>query len=248
VLRGHATGQLLASYEPEREPVAVRNVQRSVENALNHVVTTQILGVTPDVGAEANWRQVRRIWSRLPGDATHRQAVKTAIAGQSMEFNEHNIEYGYTYNSAAIIPDGTPEPESPDPIRIYQPAARPGHPLPHAWIETSDGIRLSTLDLIQPSRFLLIAGEDGDDWCSAAQKLAADTGLPLDGLRIGHADGDYLDPRSTWTRHRGHSPGGAVLVRPDRFIAWRSPDLTGDPASDLQAALLSILGRGSPTT
>jgi 2,4-dichlorophenol 6-monooxygenase len=113
VLRGHATGQLLASYEPEREPVAVRNVQRSVENALNHVVTTQILGVTPDVGAEANWRQVRRIWSRLPGDATHRQAVKTAIAGQSMEFNEHNIEYGYTYNSAAIIPDGTPSPNHP---------------------------------------------------------------------------------------------------------------------------------------
>jgi 2,4-dichlorophenol 6-monooxygenase len=60
-----------------------------------------------------------------------------------MEFDEHNIEYGYTYDSAAIVPDGRPEPADPDPIRIYRPTARPGHPLPHAWLEDETGLRLS---------------------------------------------------------------------------------------------------------
>lgn len=239
VLRGHAHERLLDTYEPERKPVTARNVQRSVENALNHIVATQAAGITPGADPETNWRQLRRLWSGLPEDAEHARAVRRAVAGQSMEFNEHNIEYGYTYTSAAIVPDGTPEPDNPDPIRLYQPCARPGHPLPHAWLEDDHGQRLSTHDLAQPGRFLLIAGEDGHDWCAAAAKLA-DT-WPLDVVRVGHLDGDLLDPRSTWTRHRGHGPAGAVLVRPDRFVAWRAQQPTDAPAQ-LSHALQSILG------
>jgi 2,4-dichlorophenol 6-monooxygenase len=44
-------------------------------------------------------------------------------------------------------------------------------------------------------RFLLIAGEDGHSWCQAAQQLAAEAHIPLDGVRIGHLDGDLYDPR-----------------------------------------------------
>jgi hypothetical protein len=40
-------------------------------------------------------------------------------------------------------------------------------------------------------------------------------------VRIGHLDGDLYDPRCTWLRHRQIASDGAVLVRPDRFIAWR---------------------------
>jgi hypothetical protein len=37
--------------------------------------------------------------------------------------------------------------------------------------------------------------------------------------------------------------GAAVLVRPDRFVAWRSIDAAEDPAVELAAALSQILGR-----
>jgi 2,4-dichlorophenol 6-monooxygenase len=128
-------------------------------------------------------------------------------------------------------------------VRIYQPSARPGHPLPHAWLETPDGELLPVMDLVGPGRFLLIAGEDGHEWTEAAAKVAATTGLPLDALRIGHLDGDYRDPRSTWTRLRGHSATGAVLVRPDRFIGWRTSQAAADPEAELTAALSRLHGR-----
>ena len=85
---------------------------------------------------------------------------------------------------------------------MYQPGTRPGAPLPHAWIDDEDGVRRPVKDLVGPGRFLLIAGEDGGPWCQAARELAAQTGLPLDAVRIGHLDGDLFDPRCTWLRHR----------------------------------------------
>jgi len=62
-------------------------------------------------------------------------------------------------------------------------------------------------------------------------------------VRIGHLDGDLYDPRCTWLRHRHISSEGAVLVRPDRFIAWRHPAGSSDPTAALAAALSQILAR-----
>ena len=73
--------------------------------------------------------------------------------------------------------------------------------------------------------------------------VATDQGLPLDAVRIGHIDGDLYDPRSTWLRHRQIARDGAVLVRPDRFIAWRSPTADEHPVEVLATALTQILGR-----
>jgi 2,4-dichlorophenol 6-monooxygenase len=57
-------------------------------------------------------------------------------------------------------------------------------------------------------------------------------------------DGDYHDPHSAWQRQRQIASDGAILVRPDRFIAWRSPAADGEPRAALAAALSQILGRG----
>ncbi|WP_372492931.1 aromatic-ring hydroxylase C-terminal domain-containing protein [Nocardia sputi] len=48
-------------------------------------------------------------------------------------------------------------------------------------------------------------------------------GLPA--LRVRHIDGDM----ATFTDIAGIGPNGAFLVRPDHFVAWRSPapHLTG---------------------
>ena len=123
------------------------------------------------------------------------------------------------------------------------PSTRPGSPLPHAWLDDPDGNRLPIKDLVKAGRFLLIAGEEGDAWIEAANEIADAAGLPLDFLRIGHLDGDLYDPQLTWTRNRGIGADGAILVRPDRFVAWRAGSAAEDPKRVLAEALSSLLGR-----
>ena len=249
VLGGHASPELLETYEPERRSSLERNAQRSLENAINHFAAINTaIGVSHENTEEENLANLRRIWSGSPDDAEHRSAVLRAIRSQSMEFGEHNVEYGYAYESGAIVPDGSPAPESPDEIRVYQPSTRPGAPLPHAWIDDEDGARRPIKDLVAPGRFLLIAGEDGDDWIDAARNLAERADLPLDAVRIGHVDGDLFDPRCTWLRQREIDANGAILVRPDRFIAWRSLGAADNPVTELTAALSAVLARPLTTT
>ncbi|WP_234320422.1 FAD-dependent monooxygenase [Streptomyces sp. SBT349] len=246
VLRGHAGEALLDSYEAERRPVAAAGVERSLASARNQMAIAAHFGGGPSAGPAENWRGARRLWSEDPADREARRAFLRTVAAQSMEFNELGVEFGYTYASGAVVPDGTPPPENPDPVRLHQPAARPGHPLPHAWLTDLDGERLPVARLIRPGRFLLIAGEEGHGWCEAAEKVAARNGLPLTAVRVGHLDGDYRDPRSTWTRWRGHGPEGAVLVRPDRFVCWRAPGADPAPGARLAAALDTLLARVAP--
>jgi 2,4-dichlorophenol 6-monooxygenase len=242
VLRGDASPALLDTYEAERRPVDERNCQRSLDNALNHFGIVDALGVSPANSAETNMARLRAVWSDDPTDAPHRSAILRAMRAQSMEFSELNVEFGYVYDSAAVVPDGTAVPEAIDDVRVYEPSTRPGSPLPHAWIDDEDGNRRALRDLVAPGRFLLIAGEHGDAWCDAARVLAADADVPVDAVRIGHLDGDLYDPRCTWLRHRGIAVTGAILVRPDRFVAWRSRSAVDDPQRALTEAFTHLLG------
>ena len=87
------------------------------------------------------WRRFAECGAGAPEDRGHRSAVLRAMRAQSMEFSELNVEFGYTYDSAAVVPDGSPAPVSLDDIRVYEPSTRPGAPLPHAWIDDEDGHR-----------------------------------------------------------------------------------------------------------
>jgi 2,4-dichlorophenol 6-monooxygenase len=243
VLSGQAGEGLLATYDAERRPVDARNVQRSMENGLNHVQVGEAMGFRRDAGTEANLAALRAALGDDPEDRGARRRALAAAATQSMEFREHQVEYGQRYASAAIVDDGEPPPAALDDIRLYEPGTRPGGPLPHAELEDLDGQRLMLMDLVRSGEFLLIAGEAGTAWCDAAARLAARAGVTLRAVRIGHLDGDYRDPRCTWLRHRQITPEGAVLVRPDRFIGWRSGGAAADPERALAGALSSILCR-----
>ena len=52
---------------------------------------------------------------------------------------------------------------------------------------------------------------------------------------------DYIDVRGAWTRCREISPDGAVLVRPDRYIAFRSVTGVDEPTATLRQALSTVL-------
>lgn len=242
VLQGQAGDALLDSYEAERRPVDARNVQRSMENAVTHLEIGTAFGLSPEKNAAENWQNLKRVVSGRAEDAEHRAQALQAVRRASMEANELNVEYGYRYDSEAMVPDGTPETPTVDDIRVYEPSTRPGSPLPHAWIDLANGQRVALKDLAQPGRFLLIAGEEGHAWVQAAQTLAKASKLPIDTVRIGHLDGDAFDPRLDWARTRGISERGAVLVRPDRVVAWRSAGAQAGTTDVLAQAFSTILG------
>jgi 2,4-dichlorophenol 6-monooxygenase len=245
VLRGVAGDGLLDTYEHERRPVDERNVSRSLENALGYLVMGQAMGfddtaITPD----ERWARIARLWSDEPADVEHCRTVRDLMAAQSQEFHEHDVEYGYTHRSAAVVDDGSPEPPERD-FRLFFPSTRPGCPLPHAWLEDDDFVRRSTLDVVAVDRFVLIAGERGQAWKEAALKVGAELGVELDAWCVGHIGGDLRDPRLRFERVREFGPEGAILVRPDRCIAFRSLGAIDHPQAALRGALLQVLARTS---
>jgi 2-polyprenyl-6-methoxyphenol hydroxylase-like FAD-dependent oxidoreductase len=152
--------------------------------------------------------------------------------------DDFDIELGYLYRSTAIISEQpattnwTPH-EHPSESR-----GRPGSRAPHVWLE-SEGRRLSTLDLFC-GPFVILAGPEATGWPEAA-RAATDrlTGLHLETHRIGRG----LNDAGGFTAAYGLSPSGATLIRPDGFVAWRSPEAVADGASALTTALAAILDR-----
>jgi 2,4-dichlorophenol 6-monooxygenase len=115
----------------------------------------------------------------------------------------------------------------------YVQVARPGHRMPHAWLDRH-GQRIDTHSLLRPGAFLCLAGADGQVWVDAANEIAAKHDVPIVALRVGQ---ELLDSDGAWTRLRGHGDQGVVIVRPDGFVAARMPTHADDPAAWLDSAL-----------
>jgi 2,4-dichlorophenol 6-monooxygenase len=118
----------------------------------------------------------------------------------------------------------------------------PGSRLPHAWVGDSTR-KVSTLDLAPVTRFTLITGITGEAWAGAAEKVGDDLGVPIEAVVIGPGR-EITDIYLDWTRLREIAEDGALLVRPDKHIGWRSVNLPADPEGALHAAMSSLLGRG----
>ncbi|MEO3796489.1 FAD-dependent monooxygenase [Nonomuraea sp. B10E15] len=140
------------------------------------------------------------------------------------------IILGYRYDSAAVLPEETGGPPALEPALLGAPGTR----APHCPI-VRDGVPVSTLDLFGEGTVLL-TGSEGGGWHEAAARAG------LDARMIGGAE--LADPEGRWPRTYGVSPSGAVLVRPDGFVAWRAPVLPADPEAVLRAVAGRILDRG----
>ena len=137
-----------------------------------------------------------------------------------------------------MIPDGTPPVTVADPTTEYAPNARPGSRAPHVWLQRGDE-RLSTIDLFR-THFTLLAGRDGAAWIDAARRIDWPSWPPVLAFRIG---ADLTDPDGNWHNVYGVQPDGAVLVRPDGYVAWRSASAVRDPQQSLSDVAARLFGR-----
>ena len=78
------------------------------------------------------------------------------------------------------------------------------------------------------TRFTLITGIAGEAWAAAAEKVAGDLGVPLATVVIGPGQ-QVTDLYFDWARLREVAEDGAILVRPDKHVGWRSMTLPDDP-------------------
>ena len=168
-----------------------------------------------------------------------RNARQSKVLPRQQFLNEQGLIFGASYQSTAVVPDGTPPVAVDDPITDYVPSARPGSRAPHVWL-LRDNKPISTIDLFGP-HFVLLAGRNGDAWRNAAVGIGISE-PPLVAYVVGE-NSAISDPDGNWHDVYGVDTDGAVLVRPDGHVAWRSRNGGSNPESALRAVIESLLGR-----
>lgn len=142
--------------------------------------------------------------------------------------DDASIELGQLYRSAAVL---GADADLPPARRPDQWTGQPGTRAPHLWV-TIDGEESSTLDLFERDWVLL--AED-DRWAAAARRATEDLGLPVTFVHIG-SDAKPVESNAFQAAF-GLEPGGATLVRPDGYIAWRTAIAPVDRFQALDDAL-----------
>jgi len=175
------------------------------------------------------------------------KGTDSALLPEEKRVSLFSLIVGYRYRSQAIVSEDT-APSTPGEVELLE---RPeltgqhGTRVPHLWVERQ-GQRISTLDLLE-GRFVLLTGAGGTAWGEAATAVAARLGISLSTYRIG-ANADLLDLENGWPAKMGVSGDGAMLIRPDGFVAWRSSTRPPSPEPRLVQVLSRILCRSIPPT
>jgi 2-polyprenyl-6-methoxyphenol hydroxylase-like FAD-dependent oxidoreductase len=163
-----------------------------------------------------------------------RVAPHLGTEGMQPLVDDFSMEIGYRYASRAIFAEDGTEAALHEHPRDSR--ARPGSRAPHVFLSRGDTC-VSTLDLFGRS-FVLLAGPDATDLPASAEAIASDLGLDLDAHRVAR-DGSLSDPDDVFLDAYGLEPAGAVIVRPDGFVGWRT--VQGVDASELQRVLPALV-------
>jgi 2,4-dichlorophenol 6-monooxygenase len=204
-------------------------------------------GVLPGAPVEHNRRSLEALFSDTEDGRRRFARLQEVFRTLRLEYGAADIELGFQYDhSPAVVPDGSHAPPSDPYGHQHVQTARPGHRLPHAWLDRF-GQTVGTHDLLRVGAFLLLAGADGDAWCDAGDALQRELGLPIEPHCVG-APHALRDRDDVWHAVRGHGPDGAILVRPDGHVAYRCSHRPDDPRAALESALLVALGRSATRT
>lgn len=212
VLGGWAGEGLLDTYDAERRPVAEATSARAAARSVEH---------------------------SHPGFAPPPGMGGGGGGGGGPQRGILNVVLGYRYPQGAVV--GT-DPAAPVVPERFDLSGEPGSRAPHLAVRHR-GERISTLDLYERSFVLLSDADDPSGWHEAALRLAEAMSVPLTSYRVGSASDAELTPEgdTDWSAVHGTTPGGAVLVRPDGFVAWRSAGADPDAESTLRDVLTTLL-------
>ncbi|KAB8253714.1 FAD binding domain-containing protein [Aspergillus pseudonomiae] len=250
VHKGLASPSLLSTYSAERQPVGVSIIERANQAFRDHYPVWEALGMLP---ADVNERRMilGELKSATPAGVNRRRALHAAVQHTAHEFHGLGIEINQHYTSEALYtvdeaePYALPGRAAEDSILFYEFSTYPGSRLPHAWLNKSTpGEPVSTIDIAGHGSFVLFSGIGGGLWGRAAERVSAWLKVPITVQYIGFGQ-DWEDVYFEWETLRGVEETGAVLVRPDRFVAWRAPRVlpnAGECESKLLAVMRCILG------
>lgn len=243
VLSGQAGEALLDSYESERRPIGRRNVDWAMSASGNQqVIMDAALGLGAHVPPQMRTPMFFAYFDESPIGETTRVRAAEIFRTHRAECQAHDIEIGFSYAEGAIVPDGSPPPPREPMGDVHHPTTRPGHRLPHAWIDNGDQ-RVSTHDLTGAgTSFALITGPQGAPWCDAADQVAEKFGVTIKTARIGEG-GQWTDTEGRWAQVREIGDAGAVLARPDNHVAWRTLGSADSPVEVLTQAMQAVLAR-----
>ena len=212
-LKGKADWSLVETYDTERRAVSRRIVDQSLENSAN----------------------VGRIQAAAISGKDSGLSVEQVVAASRRYGNHLGVEFGAAYQSPAILGDGALPPAVDDTYSDYVPSAVPGCRAPHFWLGREKD-RLSSLDLFGQA-FTLLTATSSQAWVAAASEVFKACGVRIDIYELGRPG---LADHGQFAKFYGVEGDGAVLVRPDGYVAWRCQSAAG--AAELTAALATILG------
>lgn len=246
VARGLAGLGLLDSYTIERQPVGAQLVRESNAALPTHVGVWDALGMmTPD--REESLRiQETFLTDAGPAGEAQRKKLADALEAKGSEGRSFGLCGNQWYVSDAVYLDDEEKPRPKlegDPLEELQVCTYPGTRLPHAWLDVpAKRSKISTHDLAGKGAFCLFTGHGGEKWQEAAEKITKETGIPIKSYKIGLGL-EWQDIYREWYTRRGVADSGCVLVRPDRFVAWRAERVLEDCQGKLMTVLDKVLSR-----
>lgn len=224
-VHGYGGQALLQSYEDERRPVGMRNIDRSGAHWKVHATYGEWCGQAHGTALS-------------PSDegTALRERIAQYVRTHDGENKDQGIELGYRYKSdvIALLEDAATEP--PWSQKYYVPSTWPGARAPHIFL--ADGVT-SIFDLFgQGSTWTLVDFSQSADYIRQFQSVLSSLKVKIP-VKFVHLP-DESHAHKVWERQ-------AVLVRPDDHVAWRSSaDNTLD--ADPEKILLIVTGQASRTT
>lgn len=222
------------------------------ESYLNHTRIWNALGLMKET-VEERIKHMEEMKKDTEEGRQIRNAFREAVEGSQFEYSGVGIEMNQRYysssssaNAAVYTEDQGEAPKfTEDTTLNYQPTTYPGARVPHAWLNKAVATDpISTIHLTGHGRFTLLTGIGGESWRSAAANVSQRLGVEIKVISIGFRQ-DFEDIYFDWSRLRGVEESGCVLVRPDRFVAWRSKtalkdDVNGEKLLNVFKKILSV--------
>lgn len=219
-------------------------ITRANQGLRDHLGWMEATGMLEDDRA-ARARVLAEFDDPGPKGRARRAAFRRGIEVTTSEFEGLGVEMNQRYESAAVYlddeaPGGAP-PLPEDPVKQLLIGTYPGKRLPHAWLNKRVPVKkFSTIDLAGHRRFTLFTGPGGQDWKAAAEEVSKAVGVEIKAYSIGWKQ-DVEDVYYDWAKRSEVEEDGCVLVRPDRFVAWRAKEMIPDAATKLEKVMRKVL-------